>query len=107
MDENVRVLVDTSVWIDFIRNEPKAVLALTNLVKFERIVICGQILQEVLQGSRDDKAFKRLEREMAMWKAEKEEPDDFVEAARIFARLRWKGITIPPSDCLVAAIAIR
>jgi predicted nucleic acid-binding protein len=107
MDENVKVLVDSSVWIDFLRNEREAVTVVTNLVKSERIVICGQILQEVLQGSRDEKAFKRLEKEMAIWKSEKEEPEDFVEAAHIFARLRWKGITIPPTDCLVAAIAIR
>ena len=107
MDANVKVLVDTSVWIDFIRNEPKAVQVLSILGKTGRVVICGQILQEVLQGSRDERAFQKLEKEMRIWTAEQEQPEDFVEAARIFARLRWKGVTIPPTDCLVAAIAMR
>jgi predicted nucleic acid-binding protein len=38
---------------------------------------------------------------------EGETPEDFMEAARIFSELRWKGITIPPSDCLIASVAKR
>jgi len=99
--------VDTSVWIDFLNGEEQAVSALGALMKTRRIVICGQIKQEVLQGSRDAKAFARLEREMSIWEYEAEEAGDFVEAARIFSQLRWKGITLPPSDCLIAALAKR
>jgi predicted nucleic acid-binding protein len=44
---------------------------------------------------------------MSLWEYEAEEPDDFAEAARIFARLRWKGITLPPTDCLIEAVAVR
>jgi predicted nucleic acid-binding protein len=44
---------------------------------------------------------------MALWDVEREEPADFVEAARVFARLRWRGTTIPPTDCLIAAVALR
>jgi predicted nucleic acid-binding protein len=107
MDENARILVDTSVWIDFLNGEEQAVSALAALIKTRRIVICGQIKQEVLQGSRDGKAFAKLEKEMAIWEYEAEEPHDFVEAAHIFSQLRWKGITVPPSDCLIAAVAKR
>ncbi len=107
MAESSRILVDTSVWMDFLRGEPEAVKALSSLTRTRRVVICGQIRQEILQGSRDEKAFSKLEKELAIWESETEEPADFVEAARIFARLRWKGITIPPTDCLIASIAIR
>ena len=100
-----KVLVDTSVWIDFLNGRDDVVKALTVLINSGRVKVCGQILQEVLQGSRDDKAFARLAQQMTVWPAEVEEPADFVEAARIFARLRWRGLTIPPTDCLVAAVA--
>jgi predicted nucleic acid-binding protein len=102
-----KVLVDSSVWIDYFAGDGPTVRALNALVTADRIVICGQIVQEVLQGSRDDKAFARLERRMTLWPVEPEERADFVEAARVFARLRWKGVTIPPTDCLVAAVALR
>ena len=64
-------------------------------------------MQEVLQGSRDEKAFAKLEQQMTVWPAETEEPGDFIDAARIFARLRKRDRTIPPTDCLVAAVARR
>ena len=107
MPESGKVLVDTSVWIDFLDGRKETVRTLGALIKEGRVVICGQIRQEVLQGSRDEKAFRKLEEQMAVWDSETEEPADFIEAARVFARLRWSGITIPPTDCLIAAIAIR
>jgi hypothetical protein len=107
MADHAKVLVDTSVWIDFLDGRDDAVKALDLLIRSGRVVVCGQIRQEVLQGSRDDKAFAKLEAQMALWDAETEEPADYVEAARIFARQRWRGITIPPTDCLVAAVAVR
>jgi predicted nucleic acid-binding protein len=105
--ENDKVLVDTSVWIDFLRGDQGVVSVLGALIRSGRVVVSGQILQEVLQGSRDEKAFRKLEAGMSVWEAGSEEQADFIEAARIFARLRWTGITIPPTDCLVAAFAIR
>jgi predicted nucleic acid-binding protein len=107
MADRGRVLVDTSVWIDFLDGRGEAVAALNVLITSGRVVVCGQIRQEVLQGSRDEKAFTKLDAQMALWDSEAEEPGDFIEAARIFARLRWKGTTIPPTDCLIAAVATR
>lgn len=107
MAGHAKVLVDASVWIDFLQGRDEAVAALNLLITSGRVVVCGQVLQEVLQGSRDDKAFAKLEEQMALWHAEIEEPADFIEAARVFARLRWRGITIPPTDCLVATVALR
>ena len=107
MDENARVLVDSSVWNDFFRGNESAANALGSLMKGARIVVCGQIQQEILQGSRDAKAFEKLQKQMSIWEYEAETPEDFTDAARTFAALRWKGITIPPSDCLIAAVAKR
>jgi len=107
MVENAKVLVDSSVWVDYFHGERNAVETLNSLIKSGRVVVCGQIRQEVLQGSRDEKSFAKLEKDMGLWESVSEEPADFTQAAHIFARLRWKGITIPPSDCLIAAVAIR
>lgn len=107
MAENDRVLVDTSVWIGFLAGHAGAVATVASLRRSHQIVVCGQILQEVLQGSRDAPALTKLEREFAIWESEAEQPQDFVEAARIYARLRWKGVTVPPADCLIAAVARR
>ena len=107
MAEHDRVLVDTSVWVDFLAGSSAAVALLGRLRDSHRVVICGQIKQEVLQGSRDKKAFARLEHELAIWDYEAEQPEDFVSAARLYAELRWKGVTCPAADCLIAAVAKR
>jgi predicted nucleic acid-binding protein len=107
MAENDRVLVHSSVWINFFRGDKAALSDMAAITKTKRVVICGQIKQEVLQGSRDPKAFAKLENQMSIWDYEPEVPEDFIEAARIFSQLRWKGITLPPSDCLIAALAKR
>ena len=107
MAESDKVLVDTSVWVGFLAGHVEEVAAVTSLRRAHHIVICGQILQEVLQGSRDAPALATLERQFAIWDYEPEQPADFVEAARMYARLRWKGVTVPPPDCLIAAVARR
>jgi predicted nucleic acid-binding protein len=107
MNASDRVLVDSSIWIDFFRGAAPAIAAMAWITKTKRIVICGQVKQEVLQGSRDAKALEKLEKQMSIWEYEAEAPEDFSEAVRIFAGLRWKGITIPPGDCLIAALARR
>jgi predicted nucleic acid-binding protein len=107
MSDDGRMLVDTSAWIDYFAGVEPLVRALDRPMDERRIVVCGQIKQEMLQGARDQKMFARLEREMSMWTYEAETPDDFIEAARQYARLRWKGVTVPPSDCLIAAVAKR
>ena len=55
------VLVDTSVWVGFLAGRSEEVAIVTSLRRAHHIVICGQILQEVLQGSRDTSALAKLE----------------------------------------------
>src|SRR5438034_9741164 len=107
MAEHAEVLVDSSVWVDYFNGEDEAVVRLNFLIDSARMLVCGEIRQEVLQGSRDEKAFAKVEKQMALWESIAEEPADFTEGAHLLARLRWTGITIPPSDCLMAAVAIR
>ncbi len=104
---NGPVLVDTSVWIDYFRGDPETVRRLDRVIDSERVLVCGLILQEVLQGARNSRAFERLRREMSIWDYAREQPEDYVEAAGLFAGLRWRGLTIPPSDCLIAALTLR
>src|SRR5437870_277087 len=105
--EHDRVLVDSSAWIDLFAGNEHVIQRLTPLMREQRVVVCGIVLQEVLQGSRNETMLTEIDRKMSMWMYEAETPADFVEAARTYARLRWKGITVPTSDCLIAAVAKR
>ena len=105
----MRVLVDTSVWVDFFNGHPSAEAeTLAHLIREETdVVTCGLIVSEVLQGLRQAKSRLNIERHFREmdWLSPKE-PDTYIEAADLFRRLRARGITIRSTiDCVIANLA--
>ena len=100
------ILVDTSIWIDFL-NDPRRVPEVQE--KLPEFVTCGPIVQEVLQGFAD-RASVHLFRETLLAFPRLSDPvpvERFLEAAFIYRDGRSKGYTIrSATDCLIAAIAI-
>jgi len=103
------ILVDTSVWVDFLNGAPGPhVSALESyLSEGADLCICGVILTEVLQGIRSDKEYAKTKSSLDALLFLPMRHSTFVEAAAIYRSLRRKGITIrKPIDCLIAAVAI-
>lgn len=104
-------LVDTSVWIDFIRGNPTpAVNKLRWIFENQTLVaISSLIYQEVLQGSDSEQrfeAFKNYLNELPFYQP-KHPIDSYAQAAHIYFTCRRKGVTIRSTvDCLIAQIAI-
>jgi len=105
----MRVLVDTSVWVDFLNGHtgPHAE-TLARLIREEAdLLTCGLVVAEVLQGLRQTKSLTTIEghfREME-WLTPRE-PDTYIEAADLFRRLRSRGLTIRSTvDCVIAKLA--
>jgi predicted nucleic acid-binding protein len=98
------ILADTSVWIDLLAGCLK--IRDNDLLK---LVVCGPVAQEVLQGLRPGTASDAFrDRFLALPVVSDPIPIQlFLSAAEIFSRGRRKGLTIRSSvDCLIAAIAI-
>ncbi len=105
------VLVDTSVWIDFLRGAPTVqVAALESLLEGDDLVGTAPIiLQEVLQGADSFARFERWRREFGglMCYLPLDPIDSHVEAARLYLACRRSGRTPRSSnDCLIAQIAL-
>jgi predicted nucleic acid-binding protein len=101
-------LVDTSVWIQVFRQRNP--LDLEGLVPLDEVVVCLPIVQEILQGFRDESAF-RVARTALLALPVVESPldrDVFLEAADLYRHARRAGLTVRSGvDCLIAACAIR
>ena len=101
-------LVDTSVWIEVFRRPPAA--AVRDFPDLEEVVICLPVLQEVLQGFRDDRAF-RLADEALHALPIVEAPlrtEVFEQAVDCHRLARRAGVTVRSSvDCLIAVCAVR
>jgi predicted nucleic acid-binding protein len=102
------ILVDTSIWIETFRK--KSPIRIDALVEFEEIVTCLPVIQEVLQGFREERAY-RIARDAMMALPIVESPMEeslFIEAAELYRSARRQGLTVRSSvDCLVAACALR
>ena len=101
-------LLDSSIWIEVFRK--RTPLALTTVVDFEDVVTCLPVVQEVLQGFGDERAF-RLAREAMLSMPMVESPLSeglFLEATSLYRAARKTGRTVRSSvDCLIAACALR
>jgi predicted nucleic acid-binding protein len=102
------ILLDTSVWIEtFRRRNP---LRLEQIVDFEQIATCLPVIQEVLQGFRDEAAFHVAREAMSSFPVV-ESPlrsTVFEEAIGLYRASRRQGLTVRSSiDCLIAACALR
>ncbi len=102
------VLVDTSVWIEIFKKPPE--VDLNALVDLDEVVICLPIMQEVLQGFRDENAFHVAREAMFSFPLVEGSMTRslFLNAVDLYRAARRQGITVRSSvDCLIAACAVR
>jgi predicted nucleic acid-binding protein len=102
-------LVDTSAWVEFFRRPAR--LTLDDLVPDpDLIVTCLPVLQEVLQGFDDDRAYAIAWASMSAWpRVDDPLGAGAVErAVELYRQCRRSAITVRSSvDCLIAASALR
>ena len=105
------MIVDSSVWVDFLSRRPGvAARALRSfLSNGGPVFLTPVIVQEVVQGARDVAHLASLNRALAVFPLC--QPGDVRASAReagaLYARCRWQGVTIrSPNDCLIAVTAI-
>lgn len=102
------ILVDTSIWIEVFRARTK--FRLEEHIPFDEIVTCLPIVQEVLQGFRDEKAYRTAHTAMFSLPLVESPLSGhvFEDAVRLYRAARRAGLTVRSSvDCLIAACALR
>ncbi len=102
------VLIDTSAWIEFLRDTGSAVCRRVDELLSDDIAICEPVRMELLAGARDDKHLNDLRRLLAGATLLGTVPMDYEEAASLYRVCRRGGETVRKLiDCLIATIAIR
>ena len=104
-----KILVDTTVWIDFLRGVNSIQVNLFEKALNDRldIYICDVIKMEVLQGITGDKEFNAVKSTLNNYLDAPMAPKSYLMAADIYRKARKAGYTIRKSiDCIIAAVAI-
>ena len=106
----MRVLVDSTVWIDFFHGrETEQTGKLEQCIQNrDDICCCGFVLTEVLQGIRNETEHVAAKRHFEGLIYLEDDRTTFELGATIYRELRRKGITIRNSiDCLISAVVIQ
>ena len=102
------ILVDTSAWIEFLRDTGSPTCNRVDTVLGGEIATCDAVRMEVLSGARNEQHLQSLRRLLARAVTIPIEPADYEEAAALYRRCRREGEAVRKLiDCLIAAVAVR
>jgi hypothetical protein len=101
-------VVDSSVWIDYYADRPgPTVEQLVRAVREESMIaLCGPILQEVLQGMRQEADYQREWQRLMRFRILETTRWTFLRAASLYRFLRRKGATINSFDTTIAVVCL-
>ena len=104
------ILVDTSVWVDFLKGENSPHRrTLHRLIEDEEdISITDIILTEILQGIKNDRDFRTAKDYLLEFPIYGSKGiETYIRAAQLYRDCRKKGKTVRKTvDCIIAAICI-
>ena len=101
------ILIDTSAWIEFLRDTGSPICILVDELLSEEIAVCDAVRMEVLAGARDEFHLLDLRRLLARAVMLPTDPTDYEDAAALYRRCRRNGETVRKLiDCLIASVAI-
>ncbi len=102
------ILIDTSGWVEFLRDTASPVCQRVDELLASGFVVCETVRMEVLAGARDERHLNGLRRLLARGTLITTEPTDYEEAAALYRVCRRNGSTVRKLiDCLIASIAVR
>jgi predicted nucleic acid-binding protein len=102
------ILVDTSAWVEFLRDTGSPVCTRVDALLDGEIATCDPIRMEVLAGARDETHLNDLRRLLARASVIVVVSGDYEDAAALHRACRRRGETVRKLiDCLIGAVAIR
>jgi len=102
-------LVDTSAWLFALRKDFVLEVKdrINHLLKENAIITTGIVKLEILGGTKTQNEFQRLKTRLDALDMVETDTALWEEAYRLSFELRRKGITVPYTDILIAACALR
>jgi len=102
------ILVDSSAWIEFLRDTDSEVCVALDQLLDADLAICDAVSMEILAGARNEQHLVELRRLLARTTTLSTTPADYEAAASMYRTCRTRGETVRKLiDCLIAAVAVR
>ena len=103
------ILVDSSAWIEYYRSSgrPGVRRAVAAAIEADQAAVNGIIHVEIVTFAPNQKAFQKLSSDFRAFHWLELDRKDFEQALELGVSLRNHGLTIPPTDLIIATSAIR
>ena len=102
------ILVDTSAWIEFLRDTGSEVCVSVDRLLDADLAICDAVSMEILAGARNERNLIQLRGLLARTTTLPTTPADYEDAASMYRSCRARGETVRKLvDCLIGAVAVR
>jgi predicted nucleic acid-binding protein len=102
------ILIDTSAWVEFLRDTGSAVCVRVDALLDDGIATCDPVRMELLAGARHEEHLRDLRGLLARASLIPTEPADYERAAALYRACRRGGETVrKPINCLISATAMR
>ncbi len=102
------ILVDTSAWVEFLRDTGSEVCVAVDRLLDADLAICDAVSMEVLAGARNERHLIQLRGLLARATMLPTTPADYDDAASMYRSCRARGETVRKLiDCLIGAVGVR
>jgi predicted nucleic acid-binding protein len=103
---NELILVDTSVWIHFLRGSGiQFQERIVPLIMADKLVTTPIVIMEILRGAKSQKDYDKLSKDLAALRCFDVSANVWKRAGKLGYTLRHKGLNAPLTDTLIAAVA--
>ncbi len=102
----MKIIVDTSVWIEYFKNQPGVAGSIDKGLLSGTIYMVGPVVSEILQSAKTENDYQALNANIGGVPFIETVFADWQLAGQLSYSLRRKGVTLPITDCLIAAISI-
>jgi predicted nucleic acid-binding protein len=102
------ILVDTSAWIEFLRDTGSPACIEVDRLLAADIAVTEAVVMEVLAGARDERHLHNLRALLGRGDLLRAGTADYLMAAQLYRQCRQRGETVRRLiDCLIGAVAVR
>ena len=101
-----RILIDTSVWIEYFRSKSSSVAQkVDRILDEDEVCVPKIVMAELMQGSKSTKELSIIEDFFDAFHVIDQKEDSWIKAGRLSYKLKKKGKNIHLFDCYIAIIA--
>ena len=102
-----RVLIDTSVWIEYFKNKNISLSEkVDETLTFYEVFVPKIVIAELIQGSRSEKEVKVIEEFLGAFNIVDHTEDTWINAGRLSFVMKRKGTTVNLIDCYISMLSI-